>query len=85
MYDLVTENAVSWIFPGAVPLQVLQRFREVVGDSFVSISTEEGCLEFYGAQAHTIMCTDWANENKFQYIQVLDDVYKNFKDKAGWA
>lgn len=85
MNEVITENAVSWIFPGAVPLQQLQVFREVVEGSFKSIDFEEGCLEFYGAQAHTIMSTDWPNENKFQYIQVLDDVYTNFKDKAGWA
>ncbi|CAM2829768.1 hypothetical protein HP548_00685 [Paenibacillus taichungensis] len=85
MNEVIEQNAVSWIFPGAVPLQQLQRFKEVAEVSFVSIAIEEGCLEFYGAQAHTIMCTDWANENKFQYIQVLDDVFKNFKDKAGWS
>lgn len=77
------QNALSWVFPGAVSLQQLQVFRESLEASFTIADGEGDCLGFYGAQAHTIMCTDWPNENKFQYLQVLDDVYTNFMDKVG--
>lgn len=83
MNEVFAENAVSWTFPGAVSLQQLQKFREGLEASFIYADAEGDCFGFYGAQAHTIMCTDWPNENKFQYLQVLDDVFKNFMDKVG--
>lgn len=81
MNEVTAENTVSWIFPGAVPLQQLQAFRERLVESF--IVADEDYLEFYGTQAHVIMRMDWPNENKFQYLQVLDDVYTELADKAG--
>ncbi|WP_411736060.1 hypothetical protein [Paenibacillus sp. M2] len=81
MEEVIEQNALSWIFPGAVPLQQLQHFRERLVESF--IHADEDYLEFYGTQAHAIMRMDWPNENKFQYLQVLDDVYTELADKAG--
>ncbi|WP_339194678.1 hypothetical protein MKY95_23355 [Paenibacillus sp. FSL P4-0176] len=81
MNEVITENAVSWIFPGAVPLQQLQHYRETLADNFINSDLEY--LEVYGMQANAIMSTDWPNENKFQYLQVLDDVFTDLADKAG--
>lgn len=44
MNEVASENAVSWIFPGAVPLQQLQVFREKLVESF--IIADEDYLEF---------------------------------------
>ncbi|PIH58249.1 hypothetical protein [Paenibacillus sp. LK1] len=81
MNEVITENAVSWIFPGAVSLQSLQHYRKTLEKDFSN--AEYDYPEIYGMQANTIMKMDWPNENKFQFIQVLDDVYTEFMDKAG--
>ncbi|RPK29839.1 hypothetical protein [Paenibacillus xylanexedens] len=81
MNEVAVGNAVSWRFPGAVSLQSLQHHRKTLEKDFNQ--GEFDYPELYGMQANTIMRMDWANENKFQYIQVLDDVYTEFMDKAG--
>lgn len=80
MNEVIEKNAVSWIFPGAVSLQQLQHYRETLVDNF--INADEDYLQVYGMQAHAIMSVDWPNENKFQYLQVLDDVFTDLADKA---
>lgn len=81
MEKLIEQNALSWKFPGAVLLQPLQHYRETLLDNFINSDLEY--LEVYGMQANAIMSTDWPNENKFQYLQVLDDVFTDLADKEG--
>ncbi|SLJ94570.1 MULTISPECIES: hypothetical protein [unclassified Paenibacillus] len=76
----IKENQ-DWVFPGEVPLQQLQHYRETLIDNF--INSDEDYLQVYGMQAHAIMSVDWLNENKFQYLQVLDDVFTELADKVG--
>lgn len=74
-------GGIDWAFPGAVPLQSLQHYRKTLEKDFDH--GEFDYPELYGMQANTIMRMDWPNEDKFQFIQVLDDVYTEFMDKAG--
>ncbi|OPG98646.1 hypothetical protein B2I21_09920 [Chryseobacterium mucoviscidosis] len=39
--------------------------------------------ESYTIMAHAIMSTDLPDNQKFEYVQVLDDVYTELQDKEG--
>ncbi|WP_091014826.1 hypothetical protein [Paenibacillus amylolyticus] len=39
--------------------------------------------ESYTIMAHAIMSTDLPDNQKFEYVQVLDDVYTDLQDKEG--